>query len=235
MNKINHGDMPQIKRNLTTVDSPHSRDYFWRMDLPSKLLAQAVEQFASLPGIGRKTALRLALHLLNQTNEEVRQFANAFTSMRDDILFCDTCHNVSDAEQCSICKSSKRDHQLICVVEDLRDIIALENTGQYTGVYHVLGGHISPMDGVGPNDLNIETLIQRVQEKDVKEVILALSTTMEGDTTNFYLYKKLSPFAVDVSAIARGVAVGDVLEYTDEVTLGRSIVNRTPYTLSVSK
>ena len=205
------------------------------MDLPSKLLTQAVEQFASLPGIGRKTALRLALHLLNRSNEEVEQFTEAFTRMRNEVQFCQTCHNISDANTCTICRNPKRDHQLICVVEDLRDIIALENTGQFTGVYHVLGGHISPMDGVGPNDLNIETLIHRVKENEIKEVILALSTTMEGDTTNFYLYKKLSPLQTEVSAIARGVAVGDVLEYTDEVTLGRSIVNRTPYTISVSK
>ncbi len=205
------------------------------MDLPSKLLSQAVEQFASLPGIGRKTALRLTLHLLNQSEEEVQQFANAFTTMRSEIQFCEKCHNVSDASICGICRNPKRDQSTLCVVEDLRDIIALENTGQFNGLYHVLGGHISPMDGVGPNDLTIDSLLQRTKESGIKEVILALSTTMEGDTTNFFLYKKLSPLGVDISTIARGVAVGDVLEYTDEITLGRSILNRTPYSSTLSQ
>lgn len=205
------------------------------MDLPSKLLSQAVEQFASLPGIGRKTALRLTLHLLNQSEEEVQQFANAFTTMRSEIQFCEKCHNVSDAPICGICRNPKRDQSTLCVVEDLRDIIALENTGQFNGLYHVLGGHISPMDGVGPNDLTIDSLLQRTKESGIKEVILALSTTMEGDTTNFFLYKKLSPLGVVISTIARGVAVGDVLEYTDEITLGRSILNRTPYSSTLSQ
>ncbi|MAX81231.1 MAG: recombination protein RecR [Crocinitomicaceae bacterium] len=205
------------------------------MDLPSKLLERAVEQFASLPGVGRKTALRLTLHLLNRSEEEVNQFAEAFSQMRQDVKFCKKCHNISDAEICSICKNPKRDAKLICVVEDLRDIIALENTGQFNGLYHVLGGHISPMDGIGPNDLNIASLIDRVRDEATNEVILALSTTMEGDTTNFYLYKKLAPLGVSISTIARGVAVGDVLEYTDEITLGRSIVNRTPYESTLSK
>lgn len=205
------------------------------MNLPSKLLEEAVEQFASLPGIGKRTALRLALHLLNRSDEDVERFANAFTSMKESVQFCKTCFNISDAEQCSICSNPKRDEQLICVVEDIRDILAIENTQQYFGSYHVLGGVISPIDGVGPNDLHIEPLLNRIREHEATEVILALSTTMEGDTTNFYLYKKLDPMGIKVSTLARGVAIGDELEYADEVTLGRSILNRTPYEGSLSR
>ncbi|MGD1844818.1 MAG: recombination mediator RecR [Salibacteraceae bacterium] len=205
------------------------------MDLPSSLLDQAVEQFASLPGIGRKTALRLALHLLKQSPEEVSAFGNAFIRMRNEVQFCSRCHNLCETELCSICRNPKREVALLCVVEDMRDIIAVENTQQFKGFYHVLGGVISPMDGVGPNDLQIESLVNRVAEGEIKEVILALSTTMEGDTTNFYLYKKLAPFEVNITTIARGVAIGDELEYTDEVTLGRSILHRTPYEATLSR
>ncbi|MEM9023605.1 MAG: recombination mediator RecR [Bacteroidota bacterium] len=205
------------------------------MELPSKLLEDAVEQFASLPGIGKRTALRLALHLLRQEPETVEAFGNAFIRMRNDIRFCQTCHNISDQDQCEICTNPRKDHQLICVVEDMRDIIALENTQQFQGVYHVLGGVISPMDGIGPQDLNIESLIQRVEQGGAQEIVLALSTTMEGDTTNFYLYKRLKDLEVRITAIARGVAIGDELEYTDEVTLGRSIIHRTPYESSLAR
>lgn len=199
------------------------------------MLHRAVEQFASLPGIGRKTALRLALHLLKQSPEEVAEFGNSFIRMRNEVRFCKRCHNLTENEICGICRNPKRDTGVLCVVEDMRDIIAVENTQQFNGYYHVLGGVISPMDGVGPNDLHVDTLIERVSEGSIKEIILALSTTMEGDTTNFYLYKKLAPFELKLSIIARGVAIGDELEYTDEVTLGRSIIQRTPYEASLSR
>lgn len=199
------------------------------MDLPSSLLNNAVEQFSTLPGIGRKTALRLALFLLNQPEEDVKRFSETFLKMKANIKFCKKCHNISDSEICGVCSNPKRKQNLICVVEDMRDVIALENTQQFGGYYHVLGGNISPMEGIGPNDLHIESLIKRVEEEKPEEVILALSTTMEGDTTNFYLYKKLASFGVKITTIARGVAIGDELEYTDEVTLGRSILNRTLY------
>ena len=205
------------------------------MDISSKHIERAVDAFASLPGIGRKTGLRLALHLLNRSKEEVQQFGEAFISLRSEIQFCKTCKNVSDTELCGICSNERRDHSLVCVVQDFRDVMAIEATHQYKGVYHVLGGIISPMDGVGPNDLNIEPLVERVQSGDVQEVILALSTTMEGDTTNFYLYKRLGSAEIDISTLARGVAIGDELEYTDEVTLGRSIANRLPYEGSLSR
>lgn len=205
------------------------------MELPSKHIAEAVEQFASLPGIGRKTALRLALHLLKQNPNEVERFANSFITMRTKVLFCKSCHNISDGEICSICANPKRNTQLICVVEDMRDVIAIENTRQFFGIYHVLGGIISPMDGVGPADLNIDTLVEKVRTTDVKEIVLALSTTMEGDTTNFYLFKRLKDFNITLSTIARGVAIGDDLEYTDELTLGKSILNRIPYENSFLK
>lgn len=199
-------------------------------DYPSILLEKAVNQMASLPGVGRRTALRLVLHLLRQTPEEVEAFAGAFTRLRNEVVYCSTCHNISDTELCPICASHKRDHSTICVVENVQDVMSIENTGQYTGVYHVLGGIISPMDGIGPKDLEIDSLMARIQAGEVKEIILALPTTMEGDTTNFYIYRRLQNLALEsmpkVSQIARGVAVGNQLEYTDEITLGRSIVNR---------
>ncbi|MFW6224196.1 MAG: recombination mediator RecR [Bacteroidota bacterium] len=200
----------------------------------SKLLQSAVDEFSKLPGIGKKTALRLVLHLLKQQEHEVEAFANAMTDLRKNILYCSKCYNISDNEICHICSSAHRDKSTVCVVEDLRDIIAIENTGQYRGMYHVLGGVISPMNGIGPDDLNIDALIQRVTTDEVEEIILALSTTMEGDTTNFYIYRKLQGHPVKLSTIARGIAIGDELEYADEITLGRSIINRTPYQISHS-
>ncbi|MFW5706319.1 MAG: recombination mediator RecR [Bacteroidota bacterium] len=198
----------------------------------SKLLQAAVDEFSKLPGIGRKTSLRLVLHLLRQNAGEVEAFASALTELRNHVVYCKRCHNISDQEFCEICSSSRRDNTTICVVEDLRDVIAIENTGQYHGLYHVLGGVISPMDGIGPDDLHIDSLITRVQKEKTREIILALSTTMEGDTTNFYIYRKLQETEVKLSAIARGISIGDELEYADEVTLGRSILNRTPYQVS---
>ncbi len=206
------------------------------MNTPSKLLDQGVDAFASLPGIGKKTALRLALHVLGQSKEDVHGFTHVINRMRDEIKFCRQCHNISELDLCEICASPKRnDLKTICVVEDMRDVIALENTQQFGGYYHVLGGNISPMEGIGPNDLHIESLIRRVEEEKPEEVILALSTTMEGDTTNFYLYKKLASFGVKITTIARGVAIGDELEYTDVVTLGRSILNRTLYASTLKR
>jgi recombination protein RecR len=203
----------------------------------SKLLQSAVEEFTKLPGIGRKTSLRLVLHLLKQNPEDVEFFTQAINDLRNNVVYCKTCHNISDREECEICRSPRRDKSLVCVVEDLRDVIAIENTGQYHGLYHVLGGIISPMDGIGPDDLNIVSLASRVENNGITEIILALSTTMEGDTTNFYIYRKLQHSGVKLSTIARGIAIGDELEYADEVTLGRSILNRTPYqnTLSNAK
>ncbi len=195
----------------------------------SRLIEEAVDQVASLPGIGRKTALRLVLDLLRRKPEEVERFAGSLTQLRENIRYCKSCHNLSDEEECSICQDSRRDETLLCVVQDIRDVMAVESTGQYSGRYHVLGGIISPMDGVGPGDLQIESLIQRVREKSIREVILALNATMEGETTSFYIFRKLEPLGTKVSSIARGVAVGGELEYTDEVTLGRSILLRTPY------
>lgn len=195
---------------------------------PSQLLEKAVQQLAKLPGIGRKTALRLVLHLLRQEEDDVTQLAEAISKMRKEVKRCKVCHNISDSDVCPICSNSRRDSSMICVVENIQDVMAVENTQQYNGLYHVLGGVISPMDGIGPADLEIDSLVERVGEGDVKEVILALSSTMEGDTTNFYIFRKLAPFAdVKISIIARGISVGDELEYTDEVTLGRSILNRT--------
>jgi recombination protein RecR len=198
-------------------------------NFPSRLLEDAVNEMASLPGIGKKTALRLVLHLLKRESHEVKQFANAFTTLHSDIKYCQSCHNVSDAEICEICSDTRRDVETICVVEDIRDVMALENTQQYRGLYHVLGGIISPMDGIGPSDLEIDSLVNRVAQGNIKEIIMALSATMEGDTTNFYLFRKLKDFPIKVSTLARGVAVGDELEYADEVTLGRSILHRTPF------
>ncbi|SKB42983.1 recombination mediator RecR [Daejeonella lutea] len=199
------------------------------MNFSSKLLENAVNEFASLPGIGQKTALRLVLHLLNQPQADVEKFSHTLLQLRNEIRFCETCHNISDQKVCEICSAVKRDKSLICIVEDTRDVMAIENTGQYHGVYHVLGGLISPMDGVGPSDLNIESLINRIDNSGANEVILALSATMEGDTTIFYLYKKLKDKNIQISAIARGIAFGGELEYVDEITLGRSIATRIPY------
>ena len=197
---------------------------------PSRLLEKAVQEFAGLPGIGRKTALRLVLHLLRQDTADVERFAETISTMRREVKFCKTCHNISDTDVCPICSSPRRDASTICVVENIQDVMAVENTQQFQGLYHVLGGLISPMDGIGPGELEIDSLVQRVAEGTVREVILALSSTMEGDTTNFYIFRKLAPFTdVRLSIIARGIAVGNELEYTDEVTLGRSILNRTPF------
>ena len=196
---------------------------------PSLLLEKAVSEFAKLPGIGRKTALRLVLWLLRQEDEEVEQFAEAIQRMKQEVKYCQVCHNISDADICPICSDPKRDRSTVCVVENIQDVMAIENTQQFHGLYHVLGGVISPMDGIGPGDIEIESLVSRVAEGGVKEVILALSPTMEGDTTNFYIFRKLSGYDTKVSVIARGVSVGNELEYTDEVTLGRSIMNRTPF------
>lgn len=195
---------------------------------PSQLLDKAVMEFSKLPGIGRKTALRLVLHLLRQSEDDVEQFTGSLSKMKKEVKYCRICHNISDTELCPICADQRRDASTICVVENIQDVMAIENTQQYHGVYHVLGGLISPIDGIGPNDLQIDSLVQRVSENEVKEVILALSSTMEGDTTNFYIFRKLAPFSdVKISIIARGIPVGDELEYADEVTLGRSILNRT--------
>lgn len=194
---------------------------------PSQLLEKAVGEFAKLPGVGRKTALRLVLHLLRQDCEAVGEFADSVVRVRRDIKYCRVCHNISDDEVCPICADPRRDSSTICVVENIRDVMAIENTQQYHGLYHVLGGIISPMDGIGPADLEIDSLVDRVKD-GVDEVILALASTMEGDTTNFYISRKLAPTGVKLSVIARGISVGDELEYTDEVTLGRSIINRTP-------
>lgn len=196
---------------------------------PSQLLERAVQEFSKLPGVGRKTALRLVLHLLRQEDQDVQAFVEAVSRLKHDVCYCKTCHNISDAERCPICADPRRDATTVCVVENIQDVMAVENTQQYQGLYHVLGGVISPMDGIGPSDLEIDSLVKRVEEGEVREVILALSPTMEGDTTNFYIFRKLAPYDVSISIIARGVSVGNELEYTDEVTLGRSIVNRTPF------
>ncbi len=199
---------------------------------PSKLLEAAISEFAGLPGIGRKTALRLVLHLLKQDKSDVERFAGSILRLRKEVRHCRVCHNISDSELCTICSDQKRDHGTICVVENIRDVMSIENTRQFSGVYHVLGGIISPMDGTGPGDLNIESLVEKVSQGGIEEVVLALSTTMEGDTTNFYIYRKLNEYPVTISTIARGVAIGDELEYADEITLGRSIVNRTLFEAS---
>ena len=205
------------------------------MDFSSKLLENAVQEIAQLPGIGKRTALRLALHLLKQPVDHTQSLSNALTSLREGVIFCENCHNLSDATTCEICASPKRNKSLICVVEDIRDVMAIENTGQYNGLYHVLGGIISPMDGIGPQDLTIQSLIEKVKNNKVNELIFALSATMEADTTNFYMYKLLAPYEIKTSTIARGIPVGDELEYTDEVTLGRSILARIPFEASISK
>ncbi|MDH8701562.1 recombination protein RecR [Dysgonomonadaceae bacterium PH5-43] len=196
---------------------------------PSALLENAVNEFAKLPGIGRKTALRLVLHSLKRSVEEVEAFGNAMINLRNDVNYCKVCHNICDDEVCDICSDPSRDSSLVCVVENIKEVMAIENTGQFRGLYHVLGGIISPMEGIGPSNLEINSLVERVGEDNVKEIILALSTTMEGDTTNFYIYRKLADKDVKVSVIARGVSIGDEIEYADEITLGRSIVNRTNF------
>jgi recombination protein RecR len=201
----------------------------------SRWIEEATEQVASLPGIGRKTALRLVLHLIKKSPEEVSRFAQSIVNVKEHIQSCQECHQLSDDRICEVCKNPSRNQQLICVVQDFRDVLAIEQTHQFNGVYHVLGGLISPMDGVAPGDLHIQTLIDRVEKKGVQEVLLALNATMEGETTSFYLYRKLSPFKISISNIARGVAVGGELEYTDEVTLGRSILNRTPYEMTLNR
>ncbi len=205
------------------------------MNFSSKLLENAVIEFAKLPGVGQKTALRLVLHLLNQDKLDVEKFSTSISKLRNEIQFCKICNNISDLQICEICASPKRDHSTICVVEDTRDVMAIQNTNQYNGVYHVLGGLISPMDGIGPSDLQVDTLVARIKENEVREVIFALSATMEGDTTLFYLHKKLKDFNISISTIARGIAFGGELEYVDEITLGRSIATRIPYENSLSK
>jgi recombination protein RecR len=201
---------------------------------PTRLLENAVTELAKLPGIGRKTALRLALHLLKQEASEVEIFGKTIIKLRNEIIYCKQCHNIADTEICSICSNPKRDQSLVCVVDSIRDVMAIENTSQFNGVYHVLGGIISPMDGIGPDDLAIESLISRVAPGTIREIIFALPTTIEGDTTNFYLFKRLKEKDIHISTIARGVSIGDELEYTDEITLGRSILNRMPYEQSVT-
>lgn len=199
------------------------------MEFSSKLLEKAVNEMAQLPGIGKRTALRLVLHLLKQPIEQTRFLSESLTSMREEVKFCSSCHNISDVEVCEICSNLNRNHKIICVVEDIRDVMAIENTQQFKGIYHVLGGKISPIDGIGPSQLNITTLVEKVKTGKIEELIFALSSTMEGDTTNFFIYKKLKEFNIPVSTIARGISIGDELEYADEITLGRSIVNRIPY------
>ncbi len=196
---------------------------------PSSLLEKAVSEFSKLPGIGRKSALRLVLYMLRRENEEVDAFSEAITTLKHEVKYCKVCHNISDTDVCPICSDVRRDATTICVVENIQDVMAIEKTQQYNGLYHVLGGIISPMDGIGPNDIEISSLVERVKTSKIKEVILALSSTMEGDTTNFFISRKLADFDVAISVIARGISVGDELEYTDEVTLGRSIINRTPF------
>jgi len=203
------------------------------MEFSSKLLENAVYEMSMLPGVGKRTALRLVLHLLKQPNQQTQRLTDALMALRTTIKFCNSCHNISDTVLCEICANPKRNNQLICVVEDIRDVMAIENTGQFNGLYHVLGGKISPMEGVGPQDLTITSLVDKVKSGKVDELIFALSSTMEGDTTNFYIYKQLEGCTIEIATIARGIAVGDELEYADEVTLGRSIVNRIPFESSL--
>jgi len=198
-------------------------------EYPSRLLENAVNEFASLPGIGRKTAFRLVMNLLRRDADEVKRFGESIIRLHDEIHYCKVCNNISDTEICSICNDEKRDRSVICVVENIQDVMAIENTRQYRGLYHVLGGIISPIDGIGPSDLKIESLEEKIKSGGIREIIFALSTTMEGDTTNYYLYKKLSKYDPYMTTLARGVAIGDELEYTDEITLGRAINNRNPY------
>jgi recombination protein RecR len=199
------------------------------MEFSSKLLEKAVGEMSQLPGIGKRTALRLVLHLLKQPGEQTRFLSQALLNMREEIKFCESCHNISDVSICEICSNRNRNHAVICVVEDIRDVMAIENTGQFRGIYHVLGGKISPIDGIGPSQLKISSLVEKVKAGNVQEIIFALSSTMEGDTTNFYIYKQIKQYNVITSTIARGISVGDELEYADEVTLGRSILHRVPF------
>lgn len=203
------------------------------MEFSSKLLQTAVDEVAQLPGIGRRTALRLVLHLMRQPASQTINLTTALQAMRENIIFCKNCHNISDSELCEICINTNRSQDVVCVVEDIRDVMAVESTASFRGVYHVLGGKISPMDGVGPHDLKINSLVEKVRSGRVKELIFALSSTMEGDTTNFYIFKQIQDTKVVISTIARGISVGDELEYADEVTLGRSITNRIPFELSI--
>ena len=203
------------------------------MEFSSKLLQSAVDEVAQLPGIGRRTALRLVLHLMRQPESQTLHLTEALQKMRQNINFCKNCHNISDSELCEICVNTNRNQEVVCVVEDIRDVMAIESTASYRGVYHVLGGKISPMDGIGPHDLKINSLVEKVRSGSIKELIFALSSTMEGDTTNFYIFKQIQDMEVVISTIARGISVGDELEYADEVTLGRSITNRIPFELSL--
>ena len=205
------------------------------MNFSSKLLENAVQEIAQLPGIGRRTALRLALYLLKQPKDNTLALSKSLRDLRESVMFCESCHNLSDQKLCEICSNLKRNKKILCVVEDIRDVMAIENTGQFQGIYHVLGGIISPMDGIGPKDLKINSLVEKVKTGEVEEIIFALSATMEADTTNFYIYKLIQPYDVKTSTIARGIPVGDELEYTDEVTLGRSILARIPFESSMTK
>ena len=205
------------------------------MNFSSKLLENAVQEIAQLPGIGRRTALRLALYLLKQPKDQTLALSKSLSNLREFVMFCESCHNLSDQKLCEICSNLKRNKKILCVVEDIRDVMAIENTGQFQGIYHVLGGIISPMDGIGPKDLKIDSLVEKVKIGEVEEIIFALSATMEADTTNFYIYKLIQPYSVKTSTIARGIPVGDELEYTDEVTLGRSILARIPFESSITK
>ena len=202
---------------------------------PSRLLEDAVNEFAKLPGIGRKTALRLVLYLLKQETGEVNHFGETMIKLRNEIKYCASCNNISDTEVCNICADNSRDHSIICIVENIQDVLSIENTQQYNGIYQVLGGIISPMDGIGPGELKLDTLEEKISKAEVKEIIFALCTTMEGDTTNFYIYKKFKMYPIKISTIARGVSIGDELEYADEITLGRSILNRTPFETTLAK
>ncbi|NNK82162.1 MAG: recombination protein RecR [Flavobacteriaceae bacterium] len=203
------------------------------MEFSSKLLQDAVNEMSQLPGIGKRTALRLVLHLLRQPKEQTDYLSKALSNMRKGIKFCKSCHNISDVDVCEICSNKLRNDKLICVVEDIRDVMAIESTGTFRGLYHVLGGKISPMDGVGPQDLHIDSLVEKVKDGNIQELIFALSSTMEGDTTNFYIYRQIQDFNIKTSTISRGISVGDELEYADEVTLGRSIINRIPFEASL--
>lgn len=203
------------------------------MEFSSKLLEKAVNEMSLLPGVGKRTALRLVLHLLRQPSHQTLDLAQALSKLRNDIKFCKSCHNISDSEICEICSNPHRNEEIVCVVEDIRDVMAIENTSSFKGLYHILGGKISPMDGIGPNDLNIQSLVEKVKQGKIKELIFALGSTMEGDTTNFYIYKQIQDFDIITSTIARGISVGNELEYTDEVTLGRSIINRIPFEISL--
>ncbi|WP_299627950.1 recombination mediator RecR [uncultured Tenacibaculum sp.] len=205
------------------------------MDFSSKLLENAVNEVSRLPGIGKRTALRLVLHLLKQPSDNTKYLTNALTQLRTEVKECKKCHNISDTELCHICSNPNRKEEVVCVVEDIRDVMAIENTGQFRGLYHVLGGKISPIEGVGPQNLNIESLVNKVKSGEIKELIFALSSTMEGDTTNFYIYKQIQEYGITTSTIARGISVGDELEYADEVTLGRSILNRIPFENSLKQ